>query len=162
MQSEKIHFILVPSLPHPATYISSDFPSRLSDLVVSDSSESDFQIFSPFSGMKTLELTLHWNPTKNLTILKLDEIVDVSDTPYDNLSEIVQEYICFDSDNLLELIDFKTTKEIDEIYLRTKKEKKRLKQLEEKESAIFTTPRVTSTSVVSSKKSNNCSLASYF
>ncbi|GES97645.1 hypothetical protein RCL_jg8805.t1 [Rhizophagus clarus] len=135
----------VPSLPHPVTYASSDIPARLSDLVVSNSSESDFHIFSPFCGIKALELLLQWNPIKNVAMLEIDKLVDVSETPYDNLAEIIQEYICFDSDNLLELIDFKVTNENDEIYLKSNKEKKnykRLKQLEDK--VGFTTSRVAS------------------
>ncbi|RGB26791.1 hypothetical protein C1646_674522 [Rhizophagus diaphanus] len=166
----------VPSLLHPVSYASSDIPSRLSDLVVSNSSKSDFQIFSPFSGIKALELLLHWNPIKNVAILEIDKIVDISETPYDNLAEITQEYICFDTDNLLDLIE--VTNESDEIYLRSKKEekkKKRLKQLEEaqrdyahnnKESAAISTAsrhsRVTSAAVAPSNMfKNRSSLASY-
>ncbi|PKY50256.1 hypothetical protein RhiirA4_423600 [Rhizophagus irregularis] len=166
----------VPSLLHPVSYASSDIPSRLSDLVVSNSSKSDFQIFSPFSGIKALELLLHWNPIKNVAILEIDKIVDTSETPYDNLAEITQEYICFDTDNLLGLIEVNS--ESDEIYLRSKKEekkKKRLKQLEEaqrdyvhnnKESAAISTAsrhsRVTSAAVAPSNMfKNRSSLASY-
>jgi hypothetical protein len=130
------------------TYASSDIPSRLSDLLISNSSKSDFQIFSPFSGIKALELLLYWNPIKNVTILEIDQIVDVSETPYDNLTNIIQEFICFDTDNLSNLIDFKFTNESEEIYLKSKKEEKknkRLKQLEEaKRTAAFTASRVTS------------------
>jgi hypothetical protein len=173
--------MIVPSLLHPVSYASSDIPSRLSDLVVSNSSKSDFQIFSPFSGIKALELLLHWNPIKNVAILEIDKIVDTSETPYDNLAEITQEYICFDTDNLLGLIE--VTSESDEIYLRSKKEekkKKRLKQLEEaqrdyvhnnKESAAISTAaistasrhsRVTSAAVAPSNMfKNRSSLASY-
>ncbi|PKC10433.1 hypothetical protein RhiirA5_374660 [Rhizophagus irregularis] len=166
----------VPSLLHPVSYASSDIPSRLSDLVVSNSSKSDFQIFSPFSGIKALELLLHWNPIKNVAILEIDKIVDTSETPYDNLAEITQEYICFDTDNLLGLIE--VTSKSDEIYLRSKKEekkKKRLKQLEvaqrdyvhnNKESAAISTAsrhsRVTSAAVAPSNMfKNRSSLASY-
>ncbi|UZN99491.1 uncharacterized protein OCT59_000760 [Rhizophagus irregularis] len=159
----------VPSLLHPVSYASSDIPSRLSDLVVSNSSKSDFQIFSPFSGIKALELLLHWNPIKNVAILEIDKIVDTSETPYDNLAEITQEYICFDTDNLLGLIE--VTSKSDEIYLRSKKEekkKKRLKQLEvaqrdyvhnNKESAAISTAsrhsRVTSAAVAPSNMFKN-------
>lgn len=160
------------------SYASSDIPSRLSDLVVSKSSKSDFQIFSPFGGIKALELLLHWNPIKNVAILEIDKIIDVSETTYDNLAEITQDYICFDTDNLLDLIDFKVTSESDEIYLRSKKEEKktkRLKQLEKaqrdcvhtnKESAAVSTAsrysRVTSAAVAPSNMfKNRSSLASY-
>ncbi|PKK71572.1 hypothetical protein RhiirC2_778259 [Rhizophagus irregularis] len=159
----------VPSLLHPVSYASSDIPSRLSDLVVSNSSKSDFQIFSPFSGIKALELLLHWNPIKNVAILEIDKIVDTSETPYDNLAEITQEYICVDTDNLLGLIE--VTSKSDEIYLRSKKEekkKKRLKQLEvaqrdyvhnNKESAAISTAsrhsRVTSAAVAPSNMFKN-------
>ncbi|RIA90755.1 hypothetical protein C1645_737644 [Glomus cerebriforme] len=158
----------VPLLPHPVTYISSDIPSRLSDLVISNSSKSDFQILAPFSGLKALELILHWDPIKNFVILKIEEIVDVSDTPYDDLTKIIQEEnICFDSDNLLDLIDFKITNESEEIHLRSKKEKKKDKKLKQKESATgFNAPRVKSAAITTfsnllSEMRNNHNDANY-
>ncbi|CAG8527483.1 4840_t:CDS:10 [Ambispora gerdemannii] len=77
----------VPELPHPSiiaklkSSLKCPFiPSRLSDLVARRSRNlyPDLQQYLvAFTGIKTFELELHWNPIKNLTILSIEKTANV-------------------------------------------------------------------------------------
>ncbi|CAG8656151.1 16048_t:CDS:2, partial [Acaulospora colombiana] len=91
----------VPQLSHPVTFMKNVkppndedikiIPSRLVDILKQPSSiNSEFQILLPFGRLKSLELELHWNPIKNITLIKHEKIIGA-----EPISQVeVFEYLC--------------------------------------------------------------------
>ncbi|CAG8524638.1 13568_t:CDS:10 [Racocetra fulgida] len=121
----------VPQLPHPVSQITRGsvnddgvsfplIPTQISDLIAHpNSTHSDFQILTSFSGMKALEFELHWNPIKNTSHIEFEQIVDVN-LPSQEISDILEELCsCANDDDILDTINVKF--EIHDPYLTTGK-----------------------------------------
>ncbi|RHZ88712.1 hypothetical protein Glove_21g225 [Diversispora epigaea] len=103
----------VPNLPHPVTYINKSpskdniIPTCIADLLSnSNSANSEFKILTSISGLKGLELDLHWNPIpiKKIKFVEFKMFIDIEfvyqDKEFKDLC-----YCSKDGDDILENLD---------------------------------------------------------